>query len=213
LISPDYVVTASHCLHGRNDLSTVRLGDHDIYSTADGVTPVEVEVDKTILHPQYDPATFKNDIALLHLKRSVPYSHQVHPICLPSTPELRNQRFENTNPYVAGWGAIQFNGPSSSVLREVQVPTVPDSVCQEKYSSFKTAVVDDSNLCAGLQTGGKDACQGDSGGPLQQPVGNNDKYVLIGVVSFGFKCAEPDFPGVYTRVTSHLDWIQKTIKQ
>lgn len=43
-----------------------------------------------------------------------------------------------------------------------------------------------------------------------QPVGNN-KYVLIGVVSFGFKCAEPGYPGVYSRITSHLPWIEKTI--
>ncbi|CAL8109430.1 unnamed protein product [Orchesella dallaii] len=104
---------------------------------------------------------------------------------------------------------MRLDGPSSSVLREVQIPTVPDSVCQEKYAPFKTAAVDDTNICAGLQTGGK----GDSGGPLQQPVGTSNRYVLIGVVSFGFKCAEPGFPGVYSRVTSHLDWIDETMKK
>jgi hypothetical protein len=49
-------------------------------------------------------------------------------------------------------------------------------------------------------------------GPLMQPVGGGSKYVLIGVVSFGFKCAEPGYPGVYSRVTAHVDWIQKTIQ-
>lgn len=50
--------------------------------------------------------------------------------------------------------------------------------------------------------------QGDSGGPLMTPSPNDDKiYYIIGVVSYGFRCAEPGFPGVYTKVTSFLDFI------
>lgn len=50
--------------------------------------------------------------------------------------------------------------------------------------------------------------QGDSGGPLMIPSTKNYKmYYIIGVVSYGFKCAEPGFPGVYTKVTSFLDFV------
>lgn len=58
-------------------------------------------------------------------------------------------------------------------------------------------------LCAG--DGRKDSCQGDSGGPLVYNEGT--KFYLIGVVSFGKKCATPGYPGAYTRVTKYLDWL------
>lgn len=56
--------------------------------------------------------------------------------------------------------------------------------------------------------------QGDSGGPLMWPRGvdQEDRYYIIGVVSYGFKCAEAGYPGVYTRVTHFLDWIQSTVQ-
>jgi len=37
------------------------------------------------------------------------------------------------------------------------------------------------------------------------------RWSLIGIVSFGRGCGEKKAPGVYTRVTSYLDWIKATV--
>jgi len=52
----------------------------------------------------------------------------------------------------------------------------------------------------------KDTCQGDSGGPLFLTTESGNK-VLVGVTSFGYGCAVDDYPGIYTRVSSYIDWI------
>lgn len=55
--------------------------------------------------------------------------------------------------------------------------------------------------------GGQDTCQGDSGGPLW--VMEEDRAVLVGVVSRGRGCAKQHQVGIYTRVKNILPWIYK----
>lgn len=70
-------------------------------------------------------------------------------------------------------------------------------------------LVGSTNICI-KTTGGISTCNGDSGGPLVLADGSN---TLIGATSFGiaFGC-ERGWPGVFTRITSYLDWIQKTME-
>ncbi|XP_034833573.1 plasminogen-like [Maniola hyperantus] len=73
--------------------------------------------------------------------------------------------------------------------------------------------IQEHQICAGKLAGGVDACQGDSGGPLQVKInlpesGEGSMHFVIGVTSFGIGCARPNLPGVYTRVSSFVDWIE-----
>ncbi|KAI4458490.1 polyserase-related [Holotrichia oblita] len=108
---------------------------------------------------------------------------------------------------VSGWGhRQQINYPKLNadrdILHAVQVPIVDHGVCTEHYPYGK---ITDRMICAGyLGIGGRDSCQGDSGGPL---VVNG---VLIGIVSWGFGCADPQYPGVYTDVAYLREWIKRT---
>jgi hypothetical protein len=54
-----------------------------------------------------------------------------------------------------------------------------------------------------------DACEGDGGGPLMVFT-NSKRWELIGITSYGDGCAT-EYPGVYTRVTAFLTWIQQFV--
>ena len=90
------------------------------------------------------------------------------------------------------------------------VPVIDDDQCNE-YDWLADYVVD-GMLCAGYERGQIDSCQGDSGGPLIRKTENfGGGFQLIGIVSWGFGCAEPKKPGVYADVFFYLDWIQETV--
>ncbi|XP_037952666.1 trypsin-1 [Teleopsis dalmanni] len=197
LINDRYVLTAAHCLYNMDTSSiSVRLLQLDRSSTDLGIMR---KVIYTIIHAQYNPITLVHDIALLKLNAPVVLAEDMRPVCLPSS---ANQNFDFKQSIVAGWGLTKEGGLTSSVLREVKVPIITNAQC--RATSYKSMIVD-TMLCAGLvKDGGKDACQGDSGGPL---IVRDRIYRLAGVVSFGYGCAKPDAPGVYTRVSKYLDWI------
>ena len=97
-------------------------------------------------------------------------------------------------------------GSTPDTLKWVRVPVIKNSQCQAAYG----ANIAEANICAGyVGVGGKDACQGDSGGPLVCQNGNS--AVLTGVVSWGYGCAQADYPGVYARVTTALNWINSNL--
>jgi plasminogen activator/serine protease 12 (motopsin) len=99
-----------------------------------------------------------------------------------------------------------FNFPV--VLQEVEVPLVSNTDCAAIYGTTITT----NMICAGdVVNGGIDSCQGDSGGPLMAL--QNNEYRQIGIVASGFSCAEPGFPGIYTRVRNFSGWIDGVINE
>jgi secreted trypsin-like serine protease len=122
---------------------------------------------------------------------------------------------------VAGWGrTVESNPVTEDRLRAANLNVVSNASCAAAYGAddFVQSVM----VCAAFK--GRDSCQGDSGGPLfardiigfdvkkkkKKKKGHKRKKVRIpivrevqtGIVSFGIGCAEPEFPGVYTRLSN-----------
>jgi len=213
LITNKHVVTAAHCI--RDDMVTVLLGEHILGNDTDGVNPEEYNVTKMIKHENYNSRTFENDIAIVEFAEEVTFKKGIQPACLPSkTPALLNDSFVSEGVTIAGWGATSFRGPTSNVLLQGLISVVTNQECKEKFSQFNNVEIGDTKICARDKNDRIDACQGDSGGPMVvlKRSGDNDwRYHLIGVVSFGYRCAVKGFPGVYTRVTEYDQWIRDTV--
>ncbi|XP_064596446.1 transmembrane protease serine 3-like [Liolophura sinensis] len=197
LIDRQWVLTASHCFDDvpRSAQWSVILGDYDQYHNEGH--EIRVYASKVIRHEHYNPTQIQNDVALVKLTSPVTYTKYISPACLPE----RNEKFEGLYCTVTGWGALRDGGDGTNILHMVDLPVISNSACNYKLNGG----IYSTNLCAGFNSGGRDACQGDSGGPFVCNVGG--VWQIAGIVSWGYGCAEANTPGVYTRVTSFLDWI------
>ena len=200
LIHRDIVLSAAHCNGAFWQKVVVGPGNSEESGWAEW-RPIK---SKMHVHPQFSWDTMEHDFMIFKIApatvKRLRKTLRRSPVTLNTDATLPA---DNQWMTVIGYGAVKENGAQSKVLREVQVQYKPPDQCQLDYGD---ALYPDSQLCAGVDDGGKDSCQGDSGGPILGP-GN----LLMGVVSWGYGCARPGYPGVYARVSSAQGWIQSTI--
>lgn len=209
LINKDWVVTAAHCLVNsrvnpyeviKPSLLELNISDFDTKSTVP-VTPDQQEdkVTRIVIYPYYRPIGNISDIALLKLKDT---ATKATPQAIGSVDTI-NLTQDAT---IWGWGNTVSDPNARPVypekLQKANVNVFPNNQCSDWLKKVFNGQV---MLCAGLNQGGKDTCQGDSGGPIT--LGDN----LIGITSFGFGCAQPQSPGVYTRISNYQGWINSII--
>ncbi|XP_068100122.1 serine protease 27-like [Hyperolius riggenbachi] len=189
---------------------TVYLGAYQLTKLQNS-TAVARGVKRIIVHPVFTVEGASGDIALIELNNPVTFNTYILPICLPS-PNITLPG--GTLCWATGWGDIHDSEalPAPKTLQEVQLPVINNQDCEAMYDIGmppSVRMIQDDMMCAGYQQGKKDSCQGDSGGPLVCKM--NSAWLQFGINSWGFGCADPNHPGVYTRVQYYRSWLQQYI--
>ncbi|MEM8753531.1 MAG: trypsin-like serine protease, partial [Pseudomonadota bacterium] len=210
-IAPRWLLTAAHCVQDRDKktgrASSVRparsfraLPEEVVLRNGPGF-----EVKRIVPHPRYSADyALQNDVALVEIAA---------PLEPPYLPLADSEPRPGEAVRIVGYGRTSFEGKSSRRLREANTRIVSRRDCSVVSRKLRgSGPIDGRRICADVEgrNGPVDSCQGDSGGPLLQ-ADRSGLWRAVGIVSYGYKCAEPGFPGVYANVAAYRDWIESVI--
>jgi trypsin len=201
LIHPFIVMTAAHCLvDGFGQFKEIFEVEVWLGRTELSGPGERHDVTTVWANSNYNPSVNvlqpnRNDVGFVTLETG-----SLRPRPLLAGPTERALWTPGRAALITGWGRTAEGGQLSPVLKEAQVPIVADATCTRP--DIDGSRVDPGTMvCAGDLAGGTDPCQGDSGGPLLSPI-DGGGYRVTGIVSWGFGCARPNRPGVFTRIAA-----------
>ncbi|XGW32155.1 hypothetical protein V3C99_010378 [Haemonchus contortus] len=213
VIDEYWILTAAHCIQKEPKKAFILTGLRTLNN------PLHTHhVEKTVTHPEYDENTIANDIALVKSVSSL-LKKGVSPVCLARDDSTllsfnREALVVGFGLHIVSWSAFELTMSASDVILTSTLPIIPQRECRLEWSAVSEGSISitDKQLCAGSKLHG--TAPGDSGGPLlaKDLFG---RLVQIGITSFGAGGTsglldQNTYPGVYTRVSPYITWMERT---
>ncbi|OQR67290.1 enteropeptidase-like [Tropilaelaps mercedesae] len=218
LISDRHVLTAAHCVYGKDYVGGIVV----LMGAANPHPRSHQTIKRTIqairMHGGYLHEGLVRDIALLALSESVRYGSTLRPACLPD-PYMEHYAWETV--IVAGHGVAGYKESSKKqkpkfprVLQYAYLKVQSDYRCSlawARYGQFNP----EYQICA--KKGFQGPCGGDSGGPLMHRSRSTYKMYVIGITSYvkgrsSTKCLTK-YGGVFVRVSAYYRWIMEGLDE
>ncbi|XP_058054720.1 chymotrypsin-1-like [Anopheles bellator] len=199
ILNDRWILTAAHCVDWTTPLQqTVQVGRTTISSAVDDSV---YAIEDVVIHPGYNPSdSYVDDIALVKLRKPLEFSERVQPVRVPGNRFYEVDPLETNPVTLIGWGRNASDGPVQTTLQQVDYFVVPNDQCNVIHSDH----IYPTQICAAEPGGGKGQCSGDSGGPLLW------SGMQVGIVSWSIKpCTIAPYPGVLTKVSYYLDFINQ----
>jgi len=226
----DRVIMAAHKLNNirRDNEVKIRVIEYDAsgFKQTENTKHKEYQVDDIVIHPSFDRTRLSHDLAVLKVvtrpdgfggirgRIDLTSTDDINAACLPGCDDQFNYQFNNGSGvrcWVAGWGKDGKGGSFQTIQNKVDVPLMDSRDCQSRMKSAlgrdagRNFQLSESEVCAGGEEG-KDACDGDGGAPLVCQSKDN-RWNVVGLVTWGVDCARRGVPGVYANVYNMLDFI------
>lgn len=216
LITPEYVLTAAHCIESLSGVSQydaqglgVQIGAlKDPFITTNGGQDPVVYRDAVgvAIHPKYDETkNLENDFALIHLNERVT---NIKPVDVDMNHLSDSYVDGKPNLWAIGLGKLSFNDSTyPSELMHVELKYISNAQCSDTFNDLGR-VIFDSMMCA--SDPGESICYGDSGGPLF----DSDSNILVGITSQTRTCgSNSKYPAsAFARISNQWDsWIKPII--
>ncbi|PVV01830.1 hypothetical protein BB560_003738 [Smittium megazygosporum] len=219
LISPNWVLTAAHCVYGEeNDRfeasrSWITVGTSNLESNKGierGRAGYTVEAKRFFIYPGYSKSNPLNDIGLVELAEPINAN-------LAQCGKIYSGFINSGMDVVAaGWGVTNLEQPkkASERLKKAEMKVSDSENCAKLWHEWRGNAYE--YVCVGV-VDGIDTCYGDSGTPLMASISGTtgskrEKHPIVGIASSGTSpdnigCGGPGAVGYYSNAYFYLGWI------
>ncbi|XP_058443158.1 trypsin alpha-3-like [Malaya genurostris] len=201
ILNENHVLTAALCvLTPQNTLLapgqvTIMSGALQLVFTAP-----RIGVSAIYVHPEYNPFTFANNLAVLRTSSNfVPPDVAIQNIAFAILGD--EIPFDGMACQAAGWN----NATASPTQQFIAAPIINRDVCAGLAVHFGR--IEESMICAGGTAQGPGVCASNMG------TGLFCDGRVVGILSTGFGCGAANNPGVYTQLRFYEPWIQQQYRR